>query len=419
MIPVDSEGWFGPLPMARASPALPVIPNRAARRLLLEAEVLSDDPRRRLDGAGLLALVGRLGFVQLDSIKTVERAHHHILFSRNQHYRPALLRCLIEHEASLFENWTHDAAIIPARYYPYWRHRFTREADGLRARWRKWGRAGFERYLAHVLDRITREGPLLARDFGEDTKKGSGGWWDWHPEKTALEYLWRTGALAVARRDGFQKVYDLPERVIPRAHLDARCSRAAFIDWACRSALERRRFATPGEIAAFWGALGPAETAAWCEAETGRTIGRVLVEPADGGKPRPALVPIELLDVHADGPEPPPRIRALNPFDPLLRDRARLERLFGFRYRIEVFVPAAKRQYGYYVFPLLEGEGLIGRIDMTHDARGDGTLAVTGLWWEAGIALTRGRARRLTAELERVRKFVGAGALATTAEVTV
>ena len=121
---------------------------------------------------------------------------------------------------------------------------------------------------------------------------------------------------------------------------------------------------------------------------------------------------LERLD---DLPKPPPRIRALNPFDPVVRDRARLERLFGFRYRIEVFVPAAKRQYGYYVFPLLEGERFIGRIDMTHDSRNGcrdgGVLKVTGLWLEPEIAMTRGREDKLQAELKRIQKFVGAAAL--------
>ena len=119
---------------------------------------------------------------------------------------------------------------------------------------------------------------------------------------------------------------------------------------------------------------------------------------------------LEQLD---DLPKPPPRIRALNPFDPVIRDRKRLERLFGFHYRIEVFVPAAKRQYGYYVFPLLEGDRFIGRIDMTHDARNGGVLKVTGLWLEPKVAMTQGREQKLHAELKRIQRFVGACGLET------
>ena len=379
---------------------------------MLEAQGLAAEPGRRVDDAGLLRLVEKLGFVQVDSINTVERAHHHILFSRSQTYRQAQLARLIEREAQLFENWTHDAAIIPSRFYPFWRERFARERLRLVERWRTWRREGFEGYLSQVRERIAREGPLMARDFGEDGKKNSGGWWDWHPEKTALEYLWRTGALAVARREAFQKVYDLPERVIPEQHRAAEPSQEDFLDWKCRSALERLCFATSGELAAFWGSLSPAETKAWCQREEGRSIRQVAVEPAEGGKPRLAYAPLEVLDRLNALPEPPPRIRALNPFDPLIRDRGRLERLFGFRYRIEVFVPAAKRQFGYYVFPLLEGDRFIGRLDMKHERQGDGALRVTGLWLEPKVKLSKGRRDRLEAELKRVARFVGATGVA-------
>ncbi len=389
----------------------PLISNRAARRLLLATQGLADDPARRLDDARLLELIERMGFIQIDSIKTVERAHHHILFSRNQTYRREQLDRLTGPEAALFENWTHDAAIIPSRFYPFWQHRFARDRDELAQRWREGRREVFEDYLTQVRERIGREGPLMARDFGKNGKKNSGGWWDWHPEKTALEYLWRTGALAVARREGFQKVYDLPERVIPERHRGEPPTRAAFIDWKCRSALARLGVATAGEIAAFWGALSPAEAGAWCTAQLGNGLTQVLVEPANGAKPRAAFATPEVLERLDEVPKPPPRIRALNPFDPVIRDRARLERLFGFHYRIEVFVPAAKRQYGYYVFPLLEGERFIGRIDMTHDAKNGGVLKVTGLWLEPKVTMTQGREQKLHAELKRIQKFVGAAAL--------
>jgi len=394
--------------MPVASTPYPVIANRQARCLLLALQGLSEDPTQRLDDTGLLKLIERLGFVQVDSINTVERAHHHILFSRNQTYHQMQLAGMIEREAALFENWTHDAAIIPSHFYPYWHHRFARDRERLADRWRKWGRAGFERYLAQVVQRIRREGPLMARDFGADGKKGGDGWWDWHPEKTALEYLWRTGKLAVARREGFQKVYDLPERVIPKEYRENRLPRGAFVDWKCRTALARLGFATPGEIAAFWGALTPAEAKAWCARKAGRELTPVLIEPAAGARPRPALAPIDLLDRLAELPEPPSRIRALSPFDPLVRDRARLDRLFGFRYRIEVFVPAAKREYGYYVFPLLEGDRFIGRVDMKVERGNGSVLRVQKLWLEPGIAMSGRRREKFGAELRRLCRFARA-----------
>ena len=384
----------------------PLIRNAKARRLFLARQGLSQPPRHKLTAAGLHDLVDELGFVQVDSINTVARAHHMILFARNQTYRPAQLTRLLEHEAELFENWTHDASIIPCRFYPFWKPRFARERETLRERWRKWRRTGFEAQLEAVLARVREAGPVMARDLGEGRKASADGWWDWHPAKTALEYLWRTGDLAVARREGFQKVYDLSERVIPACHRQETPSAEALVDWACRGALDRLGVATSGELAAFWGGVTAAEAAEWCRKELEEDLVEVAVEGVDG-RPRKAYAPRGLPRSLSDLPDPPGRIRVLSPFDPLLRDRGRTERLFGFRYRIEVFVPEAKRQYGYYVFPLLEGARLLGRIDMTC-ARQDGALRVKGLWLEPGCAFTRRRRDGLDAELERLRRFAGA-----------
>ncbi len=394
---------------------LPRVTNREARRLFLQRQGLSFPPHRKLSLEGLRDLIVHLGFVQLDSINTVERAHHLILFSRNQTYRQKQLKLLHERDRALFENWTHDAAIIPAEFYPYWRHRFAKERERLLERWRKWRRDGFEAQLDEVLEQVRRNGPAMSRQLsgaepGDDPNgkaSGGAGWWDWHPSKTALEFHWRTGALAVARRDGFQKVYDLTERVIPDAYRGSEPDRDSFVDWACGSALDRLGAATHGEIAAFWDLVSPDQAKRWCLAHLGRDLEEVQVEPADGGKPRKSYAREGLTAALRDLPEAPKRLRVLSPFDPIIRDRKRAQRLFGFDYRIEIFVPAAERKYGYYVFPLLEGDALIGRIDMKHE-RQSGDLAVKGLWLEPGRKLTAGRRDRLEAELERLRRFTGA-----------
>ena len=390
-----------------------VIDNKTARRLFLERQGLSFPPHRKLDDAGLLSLIEHLGFVQVDSIQTVERAHHMILFARNQTYRHKQLSRLIERERALFENWTHDASIIPSRFFPHWKLRFAREEQRLRERWRKWRGEAYEAELETILKHVADNGRVMARELGNDdadNPKTSGGWWNWHPSKAALEYLWRCGYLAVAARDGFQKVYDLAERTLPAAHYDPAFDEAETIDWACRAALERLGVATSGEIAAFFELATPAEAKAWCQARQGGELEEVLIENAPGekggGKPRAAYAFTDR-DLFAEVPEPPKRLRVLSPFDPLIRDRKRTERLFGFHYRIEVFVPAPKRQYGYYVFPLLEGDNLIGRIDMKH-ARDTGALNVKGLWLEPKVKLSAARMQRLEAELERQRRFTGA-----------
>jgi hypothetical protein len=393
-----------------------LIRNEDARRLFLHLQGLSRPPRERLGRDGLHDLIEQIGFVQIDSINTVERAHHQILFSRNQTYRQKHLKALHERDRAVFENWTHDAALIPCAFYTHWQPRFTRERARLRARWRKWRRDGFEDHIDSVRARIERDGPTMSRDLlAEDKSPGAartgGGWWDWHPAKMALEYLWRTGEIAVVRREGFQKVYDLSERAIPEAYRTAEVSRSEHIDWACRSALDRLGFATSGELAAFWDTISPKEAARWCAARRSDDLVEVAVEPVDDGKPRTCFARADFRAHLEQAAEPPKRLRVLSPFDPVLRDRNRTERLFGYRYRIEVFVPAAKRTYGYYVFPLLEGKRFTGRIDMKHD-RQEGVLRVKGLWLEPKVRFTAARERRLGAELERVRKFTGADRVA-------
>jgi uncharacterized protein len=377
----------------------------AARRLTLHLQGLTEPPRRRLTAQGLLELVERLGFVQVDSISVVERAHHMILFARNETYRPALLTRLLEDERQLFEHWAHRiAAILPMGFYPFWQARFAREREDLEARFRRWRGEGLDGELERVLALIRDGGPVLARDLAEGRARPPGGWWEWHDGKAALELLWRSGRLVIAGRRGFEKIYDLPERVIPETARGEPRDEAAMIDWACRAALERLGFATPAELARFFGLVTIAEAAAWCARGDGRAL-PALVEGVDGSTRKVVARP-DLPALIEALPAPPGRLRALNPFDPVLRDRARVLRLFGFDYRIEVFVPAAARLFGYYVFPLLDGERLVGRIDMRAD-RARGELVVSALWPEPGCRLTPGRMRRLEAELERLRRFAG------------
>lgn len=382
------------------------IDNRTARRLFLDRHALAERPAGPARGAALLDLIQRLGFVQLDSINTVARAHDLILHARRPTYRPAHLKRLYETERGLFEHWTHDAAVIPMDFYPHWHLRFDRDAEVLRARWTNWRRDGFVARFQPVLDHVRDHGPVCSSDVGQDEKKGSGGWWDWHPSKTALEYLWRSGQLTVVGRRGFQKYYDLTERVIDTQLHVTRPDPADTIDWLCNAALDRLGFATSGEIAAFWDTVSATEARDWCAAE--QKAGRIVaaeITCADG-RPRRVFTRPETLDSLGDLPTPTTRMRVLSPFDPALRDRARAERLFGFHYRIEVFVPAPKRTYGYYVFPLLEGDRLVGRIDMKAE-RGAGMLAVTAVWPERGVRWPASRQARLEAELDRIRRFAG------------
>ena len=368
----------------------------------------------------LRQLIHQLGFVQIDSIRTVERAHHMILFSRNQNYKQEQLRQLLEDDRHLFEHWTHDASLIPTEFYPHWQQRFVRAEDRLKERWRKQRpkvksggkQISFEDMMEQVKTHVHENGPTMSRDLkpkDESRKKTKNGWWEWHPSKTALEFLWRTGDLSITRRDGFQKVYDLSTRVIPETvKSDAQNDHAAFVDWACSEALERLGFAASGELAAYWGSINASEAKAWCLENAGPDLIEISVASADGSAPKTVYARPAIMDALNDLPDPSDRIRVISPFVPLIRDRKRLQRLFDFDYRIEIFVPEAKRIYGYYVFPILEKDKLIGRIDMKAQ-RQDNRLHVTGLWLELGIKFTKGREKKLTSELNRQARFVGLG----------
>jgi len=382
--------------------SLTVISNPQARRVFLDRHALGEAPTGAAAGGALAALVARIGFVQVDSINTVARAHDMILWSRRQGYRPAALKRALERDRSLWEHWTHDASILPVGLWPMWRARFAQDEARLHDNWRRWFRDGYEAQFDTILHRIAQEGPVSSADVGEGEARGKGGWWDWHPSKTALEWLWRTGRIAVTRRDGFRKVYDLTERVIPAAERAVEMSEEAVLDWACSSALERLGFGTAREVAAYWNAIRAEAAADWLAAavQAGR-VEEVLVEGADGSRRRVFALPGLARD---EVPEPPARVRVLSPFDPALRDRNRAEFLFGFRYRIEVFVPEPKRVFGYYVFPLLEGDRLVGRIDVK---RAGEVLAVRAVWPEPGVVFGKGRVAKLEAELARLAGFVG------------
>jgi len=389
--------------------ALPEVTAAQARRLLMGAQGLLDDPARRAGKAVLGRLIERLGFVQVDTINVLERAHHLTLHTRLDGYRQAHLEALSGPGGALFEAFTHDASLVPVGWYPQWKPRFRRDAARLRDS--PWWQHHFrgteaEQVIRHVRERIAAEGPLKSSDFEHPEKRGP--WWGWKPQKAALDFLWLTGELAVAGREKFQKRYDLAERVHPEGHGQPEPSEAEHVAWACASALERLGTTTPRELADFWDCLGIAQAKAWCEAEA--TAGRLARVRLEGVKGAAFAVPDWEARLRRL-PEAPDRTRLLCPFDPVLRDRARALRLFGFDYRFEAFVPEPKRQYGYFVLPILEGERLVGRLDpKLHRDRG--VLEVKGLWWEPGIKPTKARLRGLEEALARLADLTAAEGIA-------
>ena len=373
------------------------IPNRQARCLWLASQGLGDAPTGPLD---LAAIIHDLGFVQLDSIQIVARAHHHILWSRNQNYREPMLDRLMARDRGIFEHFTHDASVIPMQFLPMWNRQF----DRMRA---YMDRAGWFKGLpdatgrAEIKARIAAEGALSTQAF--DTKiEGDRQMWSRPPHKLALDYMWYGGELATCHRVNFTKFYDLSERVFPEELRQKRLSDAEQIDWLCHAALDRMSFGSLGDVQRFWDAVARDEVRDWADAAG---LVPVEIEAADGtwsGAVAPADIEARLARLGA----PTTRLRILNPFDPVIRDRNRLARLFGFEYRVEMFVPAAKRIWGYYVFPILEGDRFVGRIEIKADRRSS-VLNVLNFWPEPGVQWSAARHRKLEAELLRLARFVG------------
>ena len=350
---------------------------REARRIALAAQGF--DRARPEGGATPRALAGtlaRLHLHQVDSVNVLVRAHYLPAFSRLGPYDRGLIDAVAwgpSRGRKLFEYWAHECSLLPLGLHPLLRWRMARADRGIGCYGGLRHFAGEARPVAlAVLQRIRAEGALSAGDF--DAGKGKGGWWGWGETKGALEWLFWAGHLTTATRRGtFERVYDLPERVLPPALLalptpgEAEAHRALI-------ALSARALgvATAGDLRDYF-RLGPEDARGAIAALVDEGILRAV---AVEGWQKPGYL-------HAEA-RVPRRVAAralLAPFDPLIWERARTERLFGFRYRIEIYVPAEKRQHGYYVLPFLFGDRLVARVDLKAD-RAAGLLLVKAVHWE-------------------------------------
>ena len=343
----------------------------------------------------VLAAIRRLACVQLDSISTVERSHRIALGARVGAY-PEVAVAQLMRAGKIFEYWAHEACLIPIEDFPLHRWRMNEYASS-----HPWRGDVLERepeLTRHVLDEIAERGPLPSRHF---EGKGSGGMWNWKPAKIVLEALHSAGRLVIAGRENFQRLYDLPERVVPAALLDGEPpSRDEFVRWATLRGVEARGALSEKAVAEMWrlsGGVAGVRPFADHWVERGKLH---RLEVADGGPP--VLVPAE----EPNGPLPPAVL--LSPFDNLLWDRDHLARVFGFRHVIEVYKRDRERVYGYYVLPLLRRDRIVGRVDLKHE-RAAKRLVVKAFHPETGV---RGDLRDcLDAALARLARVIGVEAI--------
>ncbi len=375
----------------------------AARRIALAAQEFGRPrPTRPPDSGQILRLVRRLGALQLDSVNVFMRAHYMPVFSRLGPYDRARLDRIAGHgegpiDRRLVEYWAHEASLIPVELHPLLRWRM---ADVDREAWGSISRVARQQpeLVAETLQLVVDQGPIRARDTGAvRPAPRPGHMWNWHEGKVALEHLFFTGRLGAARRVNFERLYDTIERVLPREVLDR---------------------PTPGPADAQRELIRIAARAHGVATEP--DLGDYFRLPRASSKARVAelVAAGELIEAEVEGwsapayvwPDArrPRRIHAralLSPFDSLIWFRQRTERLFGFRYRIEIYTPAAKRVHGYYVLPFLLGEELVARVDLKSD-RTRGALLVRGAFAEAGV--DRGHvARELADELGLVASWLG------------
>jgi len=372
---------------------------KLARRIALAAQGFGAPRPAVVNGGHLRRTIDRLSLHQIDSVNVLVRAHYLPAFSRLGGYDRKLLDSAAwgrKSKRSMFEYWAHEASLLPLELHPLLRWRMAAAKRG-EIGWRSLRAfAGERRNEADaVLERIRAEGPLAASDF--EHGKGQGGWWGWGETKAALEWLFWAGLITTAtRRASFERVYDLPERVIPPAILSLTTPDPAN---AKRQLVERSArahgIATPTDLRDYF-RLDPA-SARTAIAEL--VEDNVLIPVAVEGWKQPAFL-------HRDA-SMPRWIRGqalLAPFDPLVWERDRTERLFGFRYRIEIYVPADKRVHGYYVLPFLLDDRLVARVDLKADRQNSGLL-VRQVTWEPGAPSDA--AERLDVELRLMAAWLG------------
>ncbi|MDQ1678044.1 MAG: uncharacterized protein QOC93_3188 [Actinomycetota bacterium] len=349
-----------------------------ARRIALAAQGFADPAPRGTPGIrALRRVLGRVGLLQIDSVNVLVRSHYLPLFSRLGAYPPALLeRAAYRSPRELFEYWGHEASLLPVTTQPLLRWRMARaESDA----WARMRRIQADRpwFVDEVRALVAARGPVGAGEIAEPRAGRAGPWWDWDDTKTALEWLFYTGEITTASRRGFERLYDLTERVLPAPVLAAPTPEpAAAHRGLVRIAARALGVATERDLRDYFRlSVADARAAVAALAEDGELV-PVRVE---GWRPAAYLDPAARL------PRRVPAATLLSPFDSLVWDRSRTERVWDFRYRLEIYTPAHKRVHGYYVLPFLLGEHLVARVDLKSD-RAAGVLRVPGAHLEHGHA---------------------------------
>ncbi|MDQ3022210.1 MAG: winged helix DNA-binding domain-containing protein [Bacteroidota bacterium] len=366
-----------------------------ARFLFISSQLLADNKSAK-DKVQLQKIIEQIGYVQIDTISIVERSHHHILWSRMNSYLRSMLDELIEYDKTIFEYWSHAAAYLPIKDY---RYSLIRKNNYSR-KYKTWGSAN-KKTIKQVYDRIKSEGALQSKDF-EDPRTKSEGWWDWKPSKDALDFLFHKGELMIAKRKGFQKVYDLTERVLPANTDTTFPTEKEFYKHLISNSIKANGLVTDREIAYLRNYDRKLFSKVIEELLENQNIFKVSIKGFENGNYFTNHTKLELLNERKKHSE----IHILSPFDNLVIQRKRLKEFFGFDYQIECYLPAAKRKFGYFCMPVLYGDKLIGKID-AKALRQNKIFIVKKIFWEEKTKLNEKILKKIEKKLNEFAKFTG------------
>ncbi len=333
---------------------------KEARRLALHSQGLLTKNSFGKGKNGVVRTMTQLGYVQIDTISVIERAHNHTLWTRVPNYNPEVLDALQGKDRRIFEYWSHAAAYVPIADYRFYYYKMHAIAAG-----EKHWHAPDKKMMKRVLERFTSEGPLMAKDFKAPESHKAAPWWNWKPAKRALEQLFIEGKLMIVRRNNFHKVYDLPERVLP-VDLDTTLpTTEEYCRFLIKRAIRAHGLVTEGEIGYLRRGI---------KKDIKTTLQRMLANSeiqtvsVDGISNQLYCTTeanlAKLGEVRASK-----NIHLLSPFDNCVIQRKRVQQLFDFNYQLECYVPAQKRVQGYFCLPILWGDKFVGRLDPKADRK--------------------------------------------------
>jgi uncharacterized protein YcaQ len=327
----------------------------------------------------VMAVVDRLGLLQVDSVNVFERAHYMPLFSRLGKFdKTELESAMGGFHPQLIEYWAHEASIVRLENWPLYRWRMNAYRDKYAT---KWGmEAGNKKLVEQITSQLHANGPMTSGQFETDAHQRKGSWWGWSDLKNALEYMFLVGDLVSGGRDSFKRLYALPEQILPQSILDHMPSDADAKKQLFLQAARAIGVGTYTDIAD-WHRMSPTTNKKFFAelVEAGE-----LLEVRVDGWAQPGYVNAATSLEGLDTKTPGARTTILSPFDPVCWRRDRIERMFGFEYRIEIYTPEPKRQFGYYTLPILHNRDLVGRIDLKSDRQGRKLLAQAS-WHESKL----------------------------------